>query len=266
MHKFFELIRKGETGALDILFSMWSPSIVYADEDFVNLIKNNYSDFLNRKLHSFVGYAVGQATKYGIKGTRFKELQEFNTWFKLHVSTINLSGMKVDDQKLETRFAFFSDYFGAKRTKYLKMTKARGPKTLKEPANIDYVEILGKLYSGDVTVKYFLDRTIKLEEQFGNRTRASTEGVDWKALSHSVRVLHEVEELLDTGFIEFPLKYAEFIKDIKENDNEDDLEGIMEYISEKIDVVKEKLENSDLPEKSNRELMDNIELKMFDKI
>ena len=260
VHKFFELVRKGETGALDILFSMFSPSVVYEDTLFTEFIRNNYKEFLNKKLHSFVGYAVGQATKYGIKGTRFKELQSFNE--EMHRTGI----MAYNGTKLNQFFHQFKAYFKRNNTKYLYMTRAQGPKTLKDPADIDYVEILGKKFSGDITVGYFFDKTIAMEEQFGNRARASTEGVDWKALSHSVRVLHEVEELLDTGFIQFPLQSAEFIKDIKENDNEDDLEGIMEYISTKIDEVKEKLENSNLPEKSDREFMDTIELKMFDRI
>ncbi len=252
VHKFFELLRKGETGALDLLFSMFSPSVIYENTEFTDLIKENYKEFLNKRLHSFVGYAIGQSAKYGIKGSRFKELKDFNEFIKDN----ELQG----EIKLGNLFLLFSNYFNIQKTKYLRMVSAQGPKTLKAPADIEYVEILGKKYSGDVTINYFIERAKELEEQFGNRTRASTEGTDWKALSHSVRVINEVEELLDTGFITFPLKRAKKVKEIKNGNI--DIDTVMDYISQKLDVVNEKLENSTLPKSSNRELMDEIELKI----
>ena len=254
IHKFFELLRKGETGGLDILFSMWSPSIVFEDETFTGAIKENYPAFLNKKLHSFVGYAVGQATKYGVKGSRYKELVAFNECLN---RTLEDKSTQLD-QKLEVMFDAFKAHFKKYDTKYLKMTQAQGPKTGKGENMIDYVEILGKKFSGDITLEYFLDKAQRLEEQFGNRTKASTEGTDWKALSHSVRVLHEVEELLDTGFIKMPLDKAPMIKMIKEG--KVTIDTVMNFINNKLDVVKEKLDNSNLPEKSNRELMDEMEL------
>ncbi len=180
LHKFFQLLKKGETGALDLLFSMFSPSVVYSDELFVETIKANYNEFLNKKLHSFIGYSIGQSQKYGIKGTRYKELTKFIKRFR---NTPN------GNDKLHILFPYFKDYF--KNTKYLKMTTAPGPKTGKGENIIDYVEILGKKFSGDVTVGYFFDKIINMENDFGNRTKASVEGVDWKALSHSCRVLFE---------------------------------------------------------------------------
>ena len=254
VHKFFELLRKGETGALDLLFSMFSPSVMYENTEFTDLIKENYKEFLNKRLHSFVGYAIGQSAKYGIKGSRFKELMEFNKLFEEEDFSPYLG------EKLEGLFPDFHNIFKDRGYKYIKMVKAQGPKTLKAPADIEYVEILGKKYSGDVTINYFIERAKELEEQFGNRTRASTEGTDWKALSHSVRVINEVEELLDTGFITFPLKRAKKVKEIKNGNI--DIDTVMEYISQKLDVVNKKLENSTLPKSSNRELMDEIELKI----
>jgi len=213
-------------------------------------LHTNYNEFLNKKLHSFTGYAVGQAKKYGIKGTRYKELTKFIKRFR---NTPN------GNDKLHILFPYFKDYF--KNTKYLKMTTAPGPKTGKGENIIDYVEILGKKFSGDVTVGYFFDKIINMENDFGNRTKASSEGVDWKALSHSCRVLFEVEELLDTGFITFPLKEKDYVKQVKENKK--DINEVMDFINHKLDEVKEKLDKSSLPETSNTEKMDDLELKFL---
>ena len=78
-----------------------------------------------------------------------------------------------------------------------------------------FVEVLGKKFRSTITVEYFAQKIRDMEAQFGNRSRSSAKGVDWKALSHAVRVINEVEELLDDGFITFPLKNREYIKSIK---------------------------------------------------
>ena len=121
LHKFFQLLSKGETGGVDLLFSMWSKSVLYKDKKFVKTIQKNYREFLNKKLHSFVGYCVGQANKYGIKGSRYKELIHFN-------KALSTDGFK-ENEKLNELFKVFETYFDFNDTKYLKMTTAPGPKT-----------------------------------------------------------------------------------------------------------------------------------------
>jgi len=255
IHNFFQLLKKGETGAIDLLFSMWSDSSVYDDKSFTDLMKGNYKSFLNRRLHSFTGYAVGQAQKYGIKGTRYKEVQEFYEYLDKQFNT----SVKY---KLEHYFTEFKDFFEDKGFKYLKITVAQGPKTGRGENLIDYVEVLGKKYSADVTFNYFFDKMSEAMKGFGNRTKASSEGVDFKALSHSVRVLFEVEELLDSRFITFPLRERDFVKEVKEG--RVDVDEVMDFINTKLDEVKEKLENdTSLPEESDIAVLEDIELSLL---
>jgi len=77
IHKFFHLLAKGETGAMDTLFSMWSDSVVFSHTNFVDWCKANYLQLITSNPHAFIGYAISQATKNGIKGERFKELGTF---------------------------------------------------------------------------------------------------------------------------------------------------------------------------------------------
>ena len=251
LHKFFQLLRKGETGALDLLFSMKSPSIVFEDTVFTDHMKMYTKHFLNRGLHSFTGYAVGQAKKYGIKGTRYKELVQFNEEFCQHTDALGTD-------KLSTMFPYFRAHFRNNKTKYLEMTMAEGPKTGKGENQIEYVKVLGKLFSGDVTFGYFMERAVEQEAQFGNRAKSSAEGVDWKALSHSVRVLFEVEELLQDHKITFPLKQREFVTEVKEGKVL--VDAVMMFVNKKLDDVKAQLDRSNLPEFSDRETMDWLEL------
>jgi len=100
-----------------------------------------------------------------------------------------------------------------------------------------------------------LDKINSLKKKFST-------SVDFKALSHSVRVIFEVEELLTDGFITFPLKERQFVKEVKEGKTPVDV--VMFFVNTKLDSVKENLDNSDLPERSNRETMNWLELFFFE--
>lgn len=254
VHKFFQLVKKGETGALDILFSMFSPSVVYENTKFTDLVKNNYKSFLNKNLNSFTGYAVGQASKYGVKGSRFKELLDFNLYFSSFTTHA--------DDKLGLMFNTFKEYFTLNKTKYLRTVFAPGPKTGKGENLLEYVEVLGKKFSQDVTCSYFFENLKLQESQFGNRTKSATEGTDFKSLSHACRVLLEVEELLVHQKVTFPLLEKDFVYLVKQGSVP--LEEVQNFVDSKLDTVKTLMETTDLPETSDLKLMDTLELQVLD--
>ena len=57
----------------------------------------------------------------------------------------------------------------------------------------------------------------RVVDEYGARARkaADNDGLDWKALSHAVRVATEALELFATGEITFPLSNAEHLRHIK---------------------------------------------------
>ena len=257
IYKWFNLLKKGETGALDLLFSCFREDTqLYRDEDFLNVIKENYQKFYNKNLHSFIGYCVGQSKMYNIKGKRFNELHHFVTLFKE-------IAIEDADSKLENYFDKIEQIFQTESFKYVKFIKAsiaRGNQAYKEGR---YVELLGKRFAGSVSVGYFSKLIEEMEEQFGHRTRDASKGVDYKALSHAVRVIDEVEELLDEQFITFPLKNREYVTAIKEGHVL--LEDVMSYINVKLDSVQEKLDNATLPLKSDEVFIDRLILDLVEK-
>jgi len=254
IYKWFNLLKKGETGALDLLFSLFREDTqIYRDSYFTNVMKENYQRFYNKNLHSFIGYCVGQSKMYNIKGERYNELHDF-------VELFNQSEVENSEEKLEHYFPKIEQIFAAKQYKYVKFIKAsisRGNQAYKEGR---YVELLGKRFAGSVTVGYFSKLITQMEEQFGNRTRDASKGVDYKALSHAVRVIDEVEELLDEGFITFPLTNKEYVKAIKEGKVA--LEDVMTYIDVKLDIVQKKLDESTLPQKSDETFIDRLILEL----
>jgi len=250
IYKFFSLLKKGETGAIDILFSLFREETqVYNNEKFTSILKENYKRFYNKNLHSFLGYCVGQSKVYNVRGERFNELHLFVEYF-------NALAKEQGEEKLESMFPLIEELFKNKKYKYIKFITApisRGSGEHKEGL---YIEVLGKRFFGSVKVKYFSEKITDMEQQFGNRARASAKGVDFKALSHAVRVIDEVEELIDHQFITFPLKNKVYITSVKEGNEQ--LENVMDYIDQKLNVVQAKLEQSTLPEQSDEQFINDL--------
>ncbi len=255
LYKFFNLLKKGETGAMDILFSMFREDTqVHNDKAFTSIMMENYKKFYNRNLHSFIGYCVGQSKVYNVRGERFNELHLF-------VKKFNTLVKEQGNEKLETMFPLIDEMFVEYAYKYINYVIADTSRGSGETKQGRYVEVLGKRFLGTVTVKYFADKITDMEEQFGNRARASAKGVDFKALSHAVRVISEVEELIDEEFITFPLKNRAYVTSVKEGS--ESLEDVMNYLDTQLTVVQEKLENSNLQERSDEVFMDELILKLL---
>ena len=254
VYKFFNLLKKGETGAMDILFSMFREDTqVYNDEAFTSVIMENYKKFYNRNLHSFIGYCVGQSKVYNVRGERFNELHLFVEYFNALVK-------EQGSDKLETMFPTVEQMFENYKYKYIKFVFAPTSRGSGESKEGRYIEVLGKRFLGTVTVGYFSEKITDMEEQFGNRARASAKGVDFKALSHAVRVISEVEELIDDGFISFPLRNRAFVTAVKEG--RESLEDVMDYIDNQLTIVQDKLESSSLEERSDEQFIDALLLRL----
>lgn len=257
IHTFLNLLKKSETGAVDLLFSMWSEeTIVFQNYDITNLIKSQHKDILNRNMKSFIGYALGQTKKFGIKGARYNELDSFVKFIK------TLEGVDSSNKStLGEYFELFEDEMFRANYKYIKFIDAPGPRGNGDYKDIKYISVLGKMFEGRVTFEYFLERVLKLYNQFGNRTKTvaeTAEKVDFKALSHANRVALEVEELLETGFINFPLKDRDYIKDVKSGKVSPEV--AIQEVEDVLQNVDEMLLVTEMREESNQEALDEITL------
>jgi hypothetical protein len=82
---------------------------------------------------------------------------------------------------------------------------------------ISHWNVCGRKLQYTATIKHARDVTAKLVAEYGQRALQAEgqQGVDWKALSHAVRVGTQAIELLRTGHVTFPLPNAEHILAIK---------------------------------------------------
>lgn len=211
LHTWLHLLKKGETGAIDLLFSLWDESSsVYVDADFKDFIKNNYLKLISKNPQAFVGYCISQTKKYNIRGERYNELVKLQNYFKEHHKNMY---SKIGETTIHDGIKNFINKEGCK---HIGFVIADGPKSSGIVVQLEYLEVLGKKFAPTVSIEYLLAKLVAMEEAYGSRARAASDNVDWKAMSHALRVILEVEELISECFITFPLKQKEYIYKVKQ--------------------------------------------------
>lgn len=250
VHKFFGLISKGETNAIDTLFSMWSDSIVYADPSFIDFCKSNYLSIITSKPNAFTGYAVSQAKMYDVKGQRFNELVAFT-------NTLNSNKHIVPADKLGDYQPHITELIAP--YSYINYIQAPGPRGIEE--NWTYLEVLGKKFSPTVSIEYLIDKLQDMEHQFGQRARKAADNIDWKALSHAVRVSQEIVELLQTNFIKFPLRDRSYILDIKQG--KVNSEVVINTLAHNISLADELIKTTTLNPETDYDLLNKYILTLY---
>lgn len=88
------------------------------------------------------------------------------------------------------------------------------------------------------------------------RQAESNSGVDWKALSHAVRVARQAIELLETGFVIFPRPEAEHLTAIKIGSLP--YQKVAEEIDDLLPAVEEAAARSTLPEIADTAWIDDF--------
>ncbi len=239
-NKFMQLLSKGETGALDILFSMFrEDTVLYCDVYFAEL-KKHKDLFVTKNSNSFLGYVMNQTRMYGLKGKRYNVLNNLYTTLKLsevdNKDKVTCEGLfnLVKEHNLENEYVFF--------TEQIDPTDGHVKK---------YLSVLGKQYEDRAPLYKFKEGVTRQLEQYGARARKASEGTDFKALSHAVRVVSELKELLTTGFMTFPLPNADYVKQVKYDTNNEQVGAVLNKLEDEVDLVEQLVQNSSLPEKAN---------------
>ena len=134
---------------------------------------------------------------------------------------------------------------------------------LRGGAVVRQFEVCGRKIPLTASIKTAREVVQRLVAAYGQRTRQAekNEGVDWKALSHAVRVGREAVELFGTGRIVFPLPYADHLTRIKR--------GALPYavvadeIEQLLDAVAAAAARSSLPEVPDEAAMNELVLRAY---
>lgn len=237
LQRYLKLLSEGQTVAMDMLFA---PSPLITTDLWIN-IQFNRDKLITKRSAAFVGYCRQQANKYGIKGSRVaaaKIAMEFFTDKQASLGTtakVGECGSLPSGEHMQS------------------VTKETTPG--KEET---YFECCNRMVGFKNTVKEAAQIFTRIYEEYGARARRAqnNDGIDWKALSHAVRVGHEALELLETGFITFPLPNSAHIIEIKQ--------GVLSYdaVAEEIESLLTGVESasivSTLRDSADQEFIDSL--------
>ncbi len=223
IHYFMELIGKGDTGAIDLLFSPSNTdTVVYKDGKIDTLFDNPLSLFDPSETTSLVSYSYSQLKKYGLRGSRLGVLKNVYKY---------LTPIYHKDQEtMETRLRYMAD-------KLLKKFYDESYFFYKKINGQDALVVCGKTHLYSITMSEFYNRITREYKKYGGRSEEAEKnrGIDWKCVMHSYRCAFEMIELLKYGKVVFPLEKRDFLKRVKNaeldyNHCENEILELIEYV------------------------------------
>ena len=220
-----KLLPIGDTGACDVLFSPSNAECTIFRDSRLDDVFNNPDRFLDAKhCRAYADYSLGQAKKYGIKGSRLGALRAVHKWVLAHP---DLDGMARFESILEKLVAECGD------GRYCTcVDSATGPA----------LQLCGKIHVGGIRIREFVQRVEADMDKYGARAIEAEKnlGLDFKALSHALRAFDQMEQLYKTGRIVFPLATREKLLRVKRGEIPwVDLEPMIVERLKEIDAIRE---------------------------
>lgn len=212
-------------------------------EAFEKLCKHLATKFKHRNVNGMIGFAMKQTFDYVRRGERFalacKVLEAAD---KIH--------QLLKHNPTPTRLDTMVTYVGPTDDNIIThtvldeivlRTGLEKGQTINRDKTFSTLKLNGREYLETTTLGHFCTAVEALIDSYGERsTRAAETDVDWKSLSHAVRVYQQVNEYFETGFITFPRQNAKDLLKIKSGQR--DIEWVTGLLRDLDDLT---TENSD---------------------
>lgn len=248
LHRYLALVAEGQTMALDMLFAPASamlsePSPIWRE------ISRNRPRLLSRQTAKFVTYCENQAKKYGIKGSRIHSVRNILRWLDRAID------QRGGSTRLRDVAASLPDFIAAHELQHVQIVHLQQPGR-KEP--MPHIECCDLKASFSISLNAARAIYERIMVRYGARAlmAETNQGVDWKAVSHSVRIGRQAVEVLTTGHIEFPRPEAAHLLAIKL--------GQLSYlavaaeIEQLLETVKTVQKTSILPDEPDHAFIDDL--------
>jgi hypothetical protein len=243
---FFHLVGKGETNAIDLIYSPTNEDCVIYNT-IPEIFKEPLNFFDPKNCDAFVGYAIGQAKKYGIKGSRLGIIKQVYEYLEDNIYHF------AENDKLTCCVERILDSFYDDSYCFSKMINGE-----------EALVLCGKVHLFSISIQEFYNRIKREYKKYGERAKKAEQntGVDWKALSHAVRCLFQMEELLVTGKINYPLYSTYILKMIK--NGQLPFTKVEEIINEFLEYIKKLQQTTTVKGKKNNKLINETILNLYE--
>ena len=227
--KFIKLALENNPNILEMCF-VNNKNITFINDIGRNLLRIKHLFPYKGLKQKFLGYAFSQKHKMVIKKDNYFDFKNYQSYIITKYKN-NLSKSLIE-LIFEGNYPYFIK------------------KSLDKYGNINFVTVGDVNFMPATTLYKSLNMIEDRLSKVGNREELTLKyGYDCKFGSHLIRLMLEGVELLTTGNLEFPLKDANLIKDIKQGKWK--LEEILDYSNELELQIEDLSKNSKLPERPN---------------
>lgn len=204
LQRFLGFVAEGQTVALDMLFApdfsfMSEPHAIWRE------IQANKDRLLTRRYAAFVGYCRTQANRYGIRGSRVAASRAALTLLaEAEVVLGTAAKLREIAPAIEEMTA---------KTEHMALVD----QTMQSGVDVRHWEVCGRKMPYTASIKSAHEIVERIVKEYGHRALQAerNEGVDWKAVSHAVRIGRQAIEVLETGNVAFPRADAAHLLAIK---------------------------------------------------
>ncbi len=242
-----KLLLRGDINAVSLLFSPSHPNAVLESSDPAFLERLQHlepSKILTRDLGGMMGFAHSQAIKYSEKGKHLRAVQIATEHLGLVSGLVGEVAQTIVNLVADASLA----------------------RIVVNDKNQQQLLILEKAFDLTAKAQWAIKPLQDLEARYGKRARQAMGdgGVDFKAFSHSMRVLEEMRMLHSQGRITYPHEavFARVMTDIKLGQYEYD--ALVDMLDAKLEEVKIAEAQSILPEHADLEYADQFVLALYE--
>lgn len=238
--------RNGDTTFLDMIHAPDSAIVDFgANPTLWRRLRESRSKFYTKSLKSYLNYLRGQTARYGIKGSKLAEAEKILTLFN----------SKDDSVKLATFWEELpsSDY---SKSYNLDTCQAEDKRVF---------DFSGKKLMATTSVFYAKQTVQSFYDSYGAGAQLAkaNKGIDWKAYSHAARAGLQLKELYETGDLIFPLKDANYLRDVKLGNYHYLNDSMGEKLEALADEVEALANSSNLPEKVDERFISDLLLSFY---
>lgn len=250
LQRFLDLVLAGQPLAIEMLFAP-EAALLSSPDPLWREIQALAPRLISRQAPVFVRYCRKQAEQYGNRSARAAAARQ---------ALVMLRGVEVGQDS-----AIKLSSIATELTAFV----ATVPHTalvdlpVGEGRIVRHLDLCGRRIPVHATVKTAREMAARLLAEYGVRSLQAEEqgGVDWKALSHAVRVGQEALELLATGRLRFPLVGAEHLLEIKLGHLPYDT--VAAEVENLIHAVEAATATSTLPEHPDRNAAEALVLRIY---
>jgi predicted nucleotidyltransferase len=254
LQHFLKMAVEGQSIAIELLAA--SGNNICISSPIWDELHKNRKKFYSKNIKSFCGFARTMAGKYSSRIDRLNETENVLKVLSLHKDDhkLNFGDEYPTPTKLRDIWNELPESSNA-----VKATNSRQSGDDKRA-----YQICGRELQASVTVEHAISVIKAIYDSYGSRVRkAKDNDVDYKSFQHAFRAALQAKELAETGDLVFPLKDAEWLRDLRLGKFNFLECGLDKKLDDLILEVESSMKNSSLPDHADKAYAESIILKAY---